>query len=57
MSNSYQKIIETMNIEALAAAATTTITRNLVQYTCQLFQTKQKTVNMSSITQTLSSFS
>jgi hypothetical protein len=32
MNNNYQKITETMNIEALVAA--TTITRNLEQYTC-----------------------
>jgi hypothetical protein len=55
MSNSYQKIIETMTIEALVAA--TTITRNLEQYTCQILQTKQKTENKSSITLTLRSVS
>jgi len=48
MSNNYKKIIETMNTEALVAA--TTITRELEQYACQIFQTKHKTENKSSIT-------
>jgi len=36
-----------MNIEALVAA--TAITRNLEQYACQIFQTKNKTENKSSM--------
>jgi hypothetical protein len=50
MSNNYQKITDTKNITALPAA--TNITGNLEQYTCQIFQIKQKTENKSSITQT-----
>jgi hypothetical protein len=40
ISKNYQKIIETMNTEVLAAA--TTITRNLEQYTCQKYSRQNK---------------